>query len=214
VHRSDREVGKIDQATLGIHARPNAFAAALRGVTGDWKAWRANARADWEASFEAPAQPSPVDMVAVTAHLRDVLPDDAILTNGAGNFTVWPNKFCKFGLEARLLAPQSGAMVYGLPAAIVAKIAFPERVVICFAGGRRLSDELPGAWHGDADWRSANRAHCQQRHLSDDPGPPGAAVSGPCLRNEHAEPGFHDAGSRLELPFRAGGKDGGFRGGL
>jgi acetolactate synthase-1/2/3 large subunit len=134
VHGSDREIGKIYLPALGIHAGPNAFAAALRPVAGDWNAWRAKARADWEASFEAPAQPSPVDMVAVTAHLRDVLPGDAILTNGAGNFTVWPNKFYKFGPEARLLAPQSGAMGYGLPAAVAAKIAFPGRVVVCFAG--------------------------------------------------------------------------------
>ncbi|RVD72725.1 thiamine pyrophosphate-binding protein, partial [Mesorhizobium sp. M4A.F.Ca.ET.029.04.2.1] len=66
--------------------------------------------------------------------LRDTLPADVILTNGAGNFTVWPNKFFKFGPEARLLAPQSGAMGYGLPAAIAAKVAFPQRTVVCFAG--------------------------------------------------------------------------------
>jgi acetolactate synthase I/II/III large subunit len=69
-----------------------------------------------------------------TAHLRAILPEDAILTNGAGNFTVWPNKFYKFGPKARLLAPQSGAMGYGLPAAIAAKVAFPGRTVVCFAG--------------------------------------------------------------------------------
>ncbi|MFT3972450.1 MAG: thiamine pyrophosphate-binding protein [Amaricoccus sp.] len=134
VHASDREIGKVYQPALGIHAGPNAFAAALRPVRGGWAAWRAKGRADWEAGFDAPAQPSPVDMVAVTAHLRDVLPEDVILTNGAGNFTVWPNKFFKFGPKARLLAPQSGAMGYGLPAAVAAKVAFPERVVVCFAG--------------------------------------------------------------------------------
>jgi acetolactate synthase-1/2/3 large subunit len=73
-------------------------------------------------------------MVAVTAHLRAVLPEDAILTNGAGNFTVWPNKFFRFGPRARLLAPQSGAMGYGVPAAIAAKLAQPQRTVVCFAG--------------------------------------------------------------------------------
>jgi acetolactate synthase-1/2/3 large subunit len=70
----------------------------------------------------------------VMAHLREVLPEDVILTNGAGNFTVWPNKFYKFGPKARLLAPQSGAMGYGLPAAIAARVAYPDRRVICFAG--------------------------------------------------------------------------------
>ncbi len=134
VHGSDREIGKIYQPALGIHAGPNAFAAALTPVRGTWADWRARARAAWEAGFDAPDQPSPVDMVKVSAYLRDTLPDDAVLTNGAGNFSVWPNKFYKFGPRARLLAPQSGAMGYGLPAAIAARIACPERVVVCFAG--------------------------------------------------------------------------------
>ncbi len=134
VHASDREIGKIYQPTLGIQAGPNAFAAALVSITGGWSEWRARARAEWEAGFDLPPQPSPVDMAVVTAHLRDVLPDDVILTNGAGNFTVWPNKFYKFGPKARLLAPQSGAMGYGLPAAIAAKVAYPDRMVVCFAG--------------------------------------------------------------------------------
>ena len=134
VHASDREIGKIYQPVLGIQAGPNAFAAALSPVRGGWAAWRAEARAAWEAGFAAPVQPSPVDMAVATAHLREVLPPDAILTNGAGNFTVWPNKFFKFGPRARLLAPQSGAMGYGLPAAIAAKVAHPGRTVVCFAG--------------------------------------------------------------------------------
>lgn len=134
VHASDREIGKVYQPTLGIQAGPNAFAAALTPVGGERAEWRAAARAAWEAGFTLPPLPSPVDMGLVTAHLREVLPEDAILTNGAGNFTVWPNKFYKFGPKARLLAPQSGAMGYGLPAAIAAKVAFPARTVVCFAG--------------------------------------------------------------------------------
>ncbi len=134
VHGSDRELGKIYIPEIGIHAGPNAFAAALTPVRGGWSAWRARARADYEATFALPPQPSPVDMGVVTAHLNKVLPPDAILTNGAGNFTVWPNKFFRFGPQARLLAPQSGAMGYGLPAAVAAKVAFPGRTVVCFAG--------------------------------------------------------------------------------
>ncbi|KUF10510.1 thiamine pyrophosphate-dependent enzyme [Pseudoponticoccus marisrubri] len=134
VHPSDNEIGKIYSPTLGLLAGPNAFAAALRPVQGPWAAWRAEARAAFEAGFDAPAQPSPVDMVAVMAHLQEVLPEDAVLTNGAGNFAVWPNKFFRFGPQARLLAPQSGAMGYGLPAAIAAKVADPKRCVVCFAG--------------------------------------------------------------------------------
>ena len=134
VHASDREIGKIYQPALGIQAGPNAFAAALTPIKGNWGDWRARARAEWEAGFDLPPLPSPVDMGVATAHLREVLPEDAILTNGAGNFTVWPNKFFKFGSKARLLAPQSGAMGYGLPAAIAAKVADPSRTVVCFAG--------------------------------------------------------------------------------
>ncbi|QUJ75631.1 thiamine pyrophosphate-binding protein [Sulfitobacter albidus] len=136
VHGSDLELGKVYRAEVGIHAGPNAFAKALaeHRVRGDWAQWRATGRQAYLDGMELPDLPSPVDMGKVTAHLREVLPGDVILTNGAGNFTAWPNKFFPFGPEARLLAPQAGAMGYGLPAAIAAKIAHPDRCVICFAG--------------------------------------------------------------------------------
>jgi len=63
-----------------------------------------------------------------------VLPDDAILTNGAGNFAIWPNKLFKFGPRQRLLGPQSGAMGAGIPAAVAAKAEHRDRTVVCFAG--------------------------------------------------------------------------------
>jgi acetolactate synthase-1/2/3 large subunit len=128
------ELGKIYQPDLAIHAGPNAFAAALTPVQGDWAAWRSEARDAFKAGFTLPDQPSPVDMGKVSTWLRDRLPDDMIITNGAGNFTVWPNKFLKYGPKANLLAPQSGAMGYGLPAAVTAKITYPDRTVLCFAG--------------------------------------------------------------------------------
>ena len=136
VHISDLELGKVYQPDLAVHAGPNAFARALADhkISGAWAEWRAEARAGFEAAFDLPDLPSPVDMGQVMTFLRDHLPDDAVLTNGAGNFTIWPNKFFKFGPDQRLLAPQSGAMGYGLPAAVAAKVACPERVVICFAG--------------------------------------------------------------------------------
>lgn len=137
VHASDLELGKVYQPTLGIQAGPNAFVTALDAagpVTGGWSAWRAEARAAWEAAFDLPDQPSPVDMGRVTAHLRDVLPNDAIITNGAGNFAIWSGRFLKYGPDMRLLAPQSGAMGYGIPAAIAARLVYPERRVVCFAG--------------------------------------------------------------------------------
>ncbi|QIE43293.1 thiamine pyrophosphate-binding protein (plasmid) [Rhodobacteraceae bacterium SC52] len=136
VHGSDLELGKVYQPELGIQCGPNTFAAALaeRPVRGGWAEWRAKARADWEEGFRLNDLPGPVDMGKVTAHLADVLPEDVVLTNGAGNFAVWPNKFFRFGPKARLLGPQSGAMGYGVPAAIAAKLSDPARTVVCFAG--------------------------------------------------------------------------------
>ena len=64
--------------------------------------------------FDPAAQDSPVDMSAVMATLQEQLADDAILTNGAGNFALWPNKAFCYGPKQRLIAPQSGAMGYGL----------------------------------------------------------------------------------------------------
>jgi acetolactate synthase-1/2/3 large subunit len=136
VHGSSLELGKIYQPELGIECGPNAFARAMaeQPVAGDWAEWRASARAAWEAGLELGDLPGPVDMGKITAHLNVTLPENAIVTNGAGNFTVWPNKFFKYGPKARLLAPQSGAMGYGIPAAIAAKVADPQRTVVCFAG--------------------------------------------------------------------------------
>jgi acetolactate synthase-1/2/3 large subunit len=134
VHGDAAELGKIYRPALAIQAGPNAFARALHAVQGPWADWRAEARAGYLASLRLDPLPSPVDMGVVTAHLRAVLPEDAIVTNGAGNFAVWPNKFLAYGPRGRLLAPQSGAMGYGVPAAIAAKVAYPERLVVCFAG--------------------------------------------------------------------------------
>ncbi|WP_135449991.1 thiamine pyrophosphate-dependent enzyme [Tabrizicola caldifontis] len=134
VHGEAGELGKIYRPEVAIQAGPNAFAEALRPVQGGWADWRAWARAGYLASLKLGPLPSPVDMGVVTAHLRQVLPGDAIVTNGAGNFAVWPNKFLQYGPLGRLLAPQSGAMGYGVPAAIAAKVAHPDRLVVCFAG--------------------------------------------------------------------------------
>ncbi len=135
VHRSDREIGKIYRPDIAIQADQNAFCQALADLNVQGKpTWMAEARAGYEATFDLPDQPSAVDMVEVMRHLQQTVASDAILTNGAGNFSIWNNKYFRYGRYHRLLAPQSGAMGYGLPAAIAAKIAHPERQVICFAG--------------------------------------------------------------------------------
>jgi acetolactate synthase-1/2/3 large subunit len=136
VHASDRELGKIYAPELPVHAGPNTTSEALAKLTldGGWSTWRKQAREAYQAGLLAPVQPGEVDIARIITWLQENLPADSILTNGAGNFALWPNKFFSFGAEQRLLAPQSGAMGYGLPAAIAAKIARPERTVVCFTG--------------------------------------------------------------------------------
>ena len=137
-HASDNEIGKIYAPDLPIHAGPNAMVAALSGLSlatnKSRSAWRAAARQNYLDSLQAPAQPGEVDMGVITAHIQSVLPDDAIVTHGAGNFSIWPNKFLSYGRNQRMLGPQSGSMGFGLPAALAAKVRDPSRFVLCFAG--------------------------------------------------------------------------------
>ena len=137
-HPSDNELGKIYAPDLSLQASPNAMATALASIKVADDAsrldWLRAAKAGYDASYHVKAQPGTLDMGEVLAHLRAVIPENAIITNGAGNFAIWPNKFLKFGRKGRLLAPQSGAMGYGVPAAIAAKLHDPSRFVLCFAG--------------------------------------------------------------------------------
>jgi acetolactate synthase-1/2/3 large subunit len=73
-------------------------------------------------------------MAGVMDWLEANLPDDAICTNGAGNYATWLHRFHRFRRYGTQAAPTSGSMGYGLPAAVAAKLAFPKREVICFAG--------------------------------------------------------------------------------
>lgn len=102
-----------------------------------WAGWTEAARAA-HVSFSATPKPAEdyqgVFMADVMAHLDATLPDDAILANGAGNYTVWVHRFFKFRQSRTSLAPVCGAMGYGFPAAIAAKLRHPERDVVCFAG--------------------------------------------------------------------------------
>ena len=134
VHSAESELGKIYLPDIAIHADPNEFSRCLKNVSSRWGDWFSSARRNYLDSLIAPKQPSMVDMGLVMQYLQKVLPSDVIITNGAGNFAVWPNKFYQFAGYSRLLAPQSGAMGYGVPAAIAAKSAFPNRTVVCFAG--------------------------------------------------------------------------------
>ena len=135
-HSSLLEIGKVYQVDLAINSGPNYLASKLNnlGKIGDWSSHTSLLRSDYIKGLETKEQPGQVDMGKIINYLQDKLPEDAILTNGAGNFSTWSNLLFKFGKKARLLAPTSGAMGFGLPAAIAAKITNPNRTVICFAG--------------------------------------------------------------------------------
>ena len=135
-HISDRELGKIYQCDVALHAGPNNMVAALAAAepVGDWTDWCQQGRNGFLAMRANASQVGPVNMVTVCAWLRDNLDADCIITNGAGNFAIWPSKFLDYGPNRRLLAPQSGAMGAGLPAALAAKVVDPSRQVVCFAG--------------------------------------------------------------------------------
>ncbi|MBX2869861.1 MAG: hypothetical protein KTR18_14375 [Acidiferrobacterales bacterium] len=134
----ESELGRVLTPDLGICADLNAFAlaaASLPETGGEERRQKTDALvATHRAGLELGPQNSPVDMGKIMSYLREKLPRDAIITNGAGNFADWPNKFYCYRAARTVLAPVSGSMGYGVPAAIAAKIAYPERTVVCFAG--------------------------------------------------------------------------------
>jgi acetolactate synthase I/II/III large subunit len=137
IHPGAEELGRVYSPSLAINATPTAFAAALDHLqfatkpAGDAKAANA-AYLEWT---EKPTeQPGGVNFGAVMVWLRENLPHDAILCNGAGNYAAWIHRFFRFRHFAQHVAPASGSMGYGVPAAVGTKRFFPERTVVCLAG--------------------------------------------------------------------------------
>jgi acetolactate synthase-1/2/3 large subunit len=140
VHPSEAELGRVYQPDLAINASLSSFATALGKLepieNPVWQGWTADARRGFDL-FAAPAAnsvPNGVDLAAITNYLSNKLPADAIVSNGAGNYTVWVHRFFAYKQRGTEMAPTSGAMGYGLPAAIAAKLRHPNRTVVCFAG--------------------------------------------------------------------------------
>ncbi|WP_194711098.1 thiamine pyrophosphate-binding protein [Noviherbaspirillum soli] len=141
IHADANELGRVYQPALAINAGVTNAAAMLRRLRPTahlaWNEWTSAARSDYLAFTEVPAvDPSyqGVDMGRVVDMLDQSLPDEAILTNGAGNYSVWLHRFYRYRQNRTQLAPTCGAMGYGFPAAIAAKLRHPERDVVCFAG--------------------------------------------------------------------------------
>lgn len=141
IHAGAEELGRVYAADLLLQATMGAAAGALarlvpaRAVA--WGDWTAAAHADYLANLEAPAV-SPLDMAVVMKTVQRLAPADTIYTNGAGNYSGWLHRYVRYpGLQhagRTQLAPTSGAMGYGLPAAVGAALLYPHRTVVNVAG--------------------------------------------------------------------------------
>jgi acetolactate synthase-1/2/3 large subunit len=137
VHSGAEELGRVYQGELLINSGMPQFALALKGLELDgsaWRSWREQARADYIQWTQPAPIPGRVQLAEIVAWMREKLPRDAIIANGAGNFAGWISRFYRYpGLRTQV-APTNGSMGYGVPAGIAAKVAQPERLVVSVNG--------------------------------------------------------------------------------
>jgi acetolactate synthase-1/2/3 large subunit len=143
IHADVNELNRVYRADVAAAASMSVVGQQLAGISVPaslrsnlpWLAWTQSARADYELWSKPVSNiPGHVNPSELIVELRRQLSDDAIVTNGAGNFAGWLHRFFQHRQWRTQLAPSSGAMGYGVPAAIAAKIAQPERQVVCVAG--------------------------------------------------------------------------------
>jgi acetolactate synthase I/II/III large subunit len=138
VHPGAEELGRVYQADLMINAGMAQFAAAARALRAPgappWKSRTQAMRAEYLKTIQPVPVPGALNMSEVVAWLRERLPAGSIVTNGAGNFSGWPQRFYAYTGFRTQLGPTNGAMGYGVPAAICAKLLHPDRAVLCFSG--------------------------------------------------------------------------------
>jgi acetolactate synthase-1/2/3 large subunit len=135
VHPGAEELGRVYRPELPILSGMGQFSRAVRDLRVEprWRDWTAAARAEYEDWQRHDPMPGSLDLGDCIAHMRERVPD-AIVANGAGNFTVWVHRFWRWHRHGTQLAPTSGAMGYGVPAAVAAKLLSRESTVVCFAG--------------------------------------------------------------------------------
>ena len=136
IHPGPEEIGRTWPVVLAAVAdvSPAMLALATLDLGRRWTAEREAARAAYDAFSSPIAVDGPVNLSEIVRHMGEVLPRDAVVCNGAGNFAAWLHRFYRHRGRRSQLAPTSGAMGYGFPAAIAAKLAAPGREVVCFAG--------------------------------------------------------------------------------
>jgi acetolactate synthase-1/2/3 large subunit len=138
VHPDPLELGRIFETALPINAAPTTFARSLDRVPpidgSRWSGWTRDARRDYEAYIQPPPTQATLDLATIVHFLSERLPENAFITTGAGNFSIWPRRFFLYKRFGTQLAPVAGAMAYGVPAAVAAKLRHPDRVAVAFAG--------------------------------------------------------------------------------
>jgi acetolactate synthase-1/2/3 large subunit len=137
VFQEQAEIGRVFRPALGIVSDLNVFArAAVRLTPGKiaWGEWTRSLRALRLAGAKVPNYPGALNLATVMHTLEGLLEPDAVLTTDAGNFATWVARFLHLSDGQRFLGPTNGAMGYGVPAAVGAKIAEPERQVVAFVG--------------------------------------------------------------------------------
>src|ERR1700733_7538963 len=137
VHPDGAEIGRVSRPALGIVADLNRFAeaaAAMEPVASDWTQWTQELRSLREAQRAVPNYEGALNLATVMHELAAMLAPDAIVTTDAGNFAGWATRFINFSDAQRYIGPTNGAMGYSVPAAVGAKIAFPERMVVSLVG--------------------------------------------------------------------------------
>jgi acetolactate synthase-1/2/3 large subunit len=141
IHAGAEELGRVYQADLLLQASMACAAKALETLAAPtslpWAARAAAAGGDYAENLVAPPV-SPLDLAVVMKTVQRLLPENTVYTNGAGNFSGWLHRYVQLpGLQHHgrtQLAPSSGAMGYGLPAAVAAALLHPERFALNVAG--------------------------------------------------------------------------------
>jgi acetolactate synthase-1/2/3 large subunit len=138
VYPDSSELGRVYRPDIAICEKPASLVSELAKLDGPknpvWKEATNSARQDYESWQKPEETPGDVKLEQIIKWLSEELPEDAILTNGAGNYSAWLHRYFQYKVWRTQLAPTSGSMGYGLPAAIAAKIQSPEKTVVCLAG--------------------------------------------------------------------------------
>ena len=153
VHPDGAEIGRVFRPALGIVSDLNAFAAAVSAmepVEPAWGEWTQELRSLREAQRAVPNYEGTLNLGTAMRELEGLLEPDAIVTTDAGNFAGWATRFINFSDAQRYIGPTNGAMGYSVPAAVGAKITFPDRMVVSMVGDggfMMTGQEIATAFH-------------------------------------------------------------------